>query len=302
MKVLVCGVGSNAGNSYIRRLFDLKNGYDLEIIGSDVNPPNLVSASSLCDRFVNLGYHTDSGFDTSFREFICEHKIDAVFPLQNGELRAVSKLPNTKSPRFEIPSDLYDDKFKMAKFLEQQGVCVPEVKSDNANLGDINNWLKKKKNGGGSVGVGRLTNKYELTEGDYFERRISGTEYTVDSFVDRNSGYEYSIARERLETKAGVCTKCRLHFDDRFKELSSLLGRILGQHGALCYQVIDDGLNLHLFDLNLRAGGGTEMSRFSGLDFFDANLCLALGIAYKQTLKPKNIGKFVTRQYVETLS
>jgi carbamoyl-phosphate synthase large subunit len=45
--------------------------------------------------------------------------------------------------------------------------------------------------------------------------------------------------RERIETKAGVCSKARLFHDDRILEIANAIGSVVGLKGAFCFQILE---------------------------------------------------------------
>lgn len=301
MKIAVCGAGSNFGYAYLKRLFALKNQYDLEIIGIDINPPQQISSKLFCDKVTSVGRHTSKGFDEYLFEVLSREKVDYVFPLQNGELRALNKNFRFKSPQFDIDDMLFTDKSALGNYLSDRSILTPIIKDEDIarSKGEI---FVKPKNGGGSLGV-KLWDGIPFDQSKmYLERFIDGTEYTVDSYYEKLTERSFTVARERLEIKAGVSTKCRLHVDERFIELSKKIARAIGQDGCICFQVIDDGKDLYVIDVNLRCGGGTEMSRFSGFDFYQASIFALLGEKPHIPKTTQNLGSYVTRQYHEILS
>lgn len=301
MKVAVCGAGSNFGYAYLKRLFQLKPSYNMELIGVDVNPPHLVSGSLFCDKVVSAGYHTDHDFEGHFLELIEKEEIDYIFPLQNGEIAALQNVNTVNSPQFKIPNNFHKNKKYVIKMLNEYGIMTAYFSTNEINKNDIP-ILIKPLNGGGSIGVENWNKLPFDSSKFYLEKRILGTEYTVDSYYNHRSFELFLLARERIETKAGVSVKCKLHLDERFKLLAKKIGDIIGQIGCICFQVIDDGQDLYLIDLNFRCGGGTEMSRFSGFDFYDASISSLLSLKVKIPKVIENQGRYVTRQYHEILS
>ena len=131
MKIAVCGAGSNFGYAYLKRLFALKNQYDLEIIGIDINPPQQISSKLFCDKVTSVGRHTSKGFDEYLFEVLSREKVDYVFPLQNGELRALNKNFRFKSPQFDIDDMLFTDKSALGNYLSDRSILTPIIKDED---------------------------------------------------------------------------------------------------------------------------------------------------------------------------
>lgn len=249
----------------------------------------------------SAGRHTSRGFNELLYDILFQENVDYVFPLQNGELRALNKNPHFKSPQFDLDDTLFTDKSALGNYLSERSVLTPIINEERVadSKGEI---FIKPKNGGRSLGVEVWDGMPFDQNKMYLEELIQGTEYTVDSYYEKLTGRSFTVARERLEIKAGVSTKCRLHVDERFTELSKKIARAIGQDGCICFQVIDDGKELHVIDVNLRCGGGTEMSRFAGFDFYQASIYALLGKKPDIPSTIQNLGAYVTRQYHEILS
>ena len=104
-------------------------------------------------------------------------------------------------------------------------------------------------------------------------------EITVEVFNRR--GMIHSLCRERLETKAGVCTKARIWVDTALHSLSQRLCAVLDLPEAFCFQVMagEDGTWL-ITDVNPRLGAGTALSTAYGWSLASAALACWGGIEY----------------------
>lgn len=128
---------------------------------------------------------------------------------------------------------------------------------------------------------------------------FAGREVTVDAFVPRRGGETRAICRERIETKANVCSKARLFHDDRILEIAGAIAAAVGLTGAFCFQIMESEQGAEdwaVIDVNPRTGGGTAMSGTVGFDVIGANLLDALGLDYASRLQPLSGEHFVVRQ------
>jgi phosphoglycolate phosphatase-like HAD superfamily hydrolase len=122
--------------------------------------------------------------------------------------------------------------------------------------------VAKPRSGVGSSGFMLLTSQEALDEirGDeqrVVQARCQPPEVTIDVFLSLDGGNFRAICRERLETRAGVCTKARVFESDELTALAETIGRGLGLFGACCIQVMRDASNAwSVTDVNARPGGG----------------------------------------------
>ena len=103
-----------------------------------------------------------------------------------------------------------------------------------------------------------------------YQLPCQGSELTIDVLSLENSFV--AIARERLETKAGVCTKARVFVDPWITELSRRVATAFGLAGLFCFQLMGDLLNydFQIIDVNPRCGGGTALSAAAGFPIYEA--------------------------------
>src|SRR5207248_606409 len=104
--------------------------------------------------------------------------------------------------------------------------------------------LLKPRSGRGSVGVLRIDTKERFESarnslGAYVAQEpCVSPEVTIDAFRGRDGKSFRAVARERLEVKAGVCTKARLFEDDELASIAERIGDGLDLTGTYCVQVM----------------------------------------------------------------
>jgi hypothetical protein len=173
--------------------------------------------------------------------------------------------------------------------------------------GGDDEWFCKPRRGFGSRGTKLLTrhNISRLSQQELGElliqERCKSPEVTVDSFYDASQGRGYAYCRERLEVKAGVCTKAKLYSEPELVEFASLIGSGLRQRGTISFQAMRSSSGWVVTDLNLRPGAGTAMTCAAGFDVLSAAIACRNGENYERFLRPIADAEtfFVTRQYSE---
>jgi carbamoylphosphate synthase large subunit len=312
MRVVLLGAGG-AGTSFaIATRLRANLGEDVRLIITDSNDPHLVSTSLLADACIRVPYANDPAFPALLADIIEREGVQTYIPILNDEIVLAARLQ--ADPRYAHidfwSSPLYaqcTDKSFADAWLNGIGVRTPAmIAVEELATGD-GPWFAKPRRGFGSRGVGVMhgadLRRLGPAERDALlvQELCRLPEVTVDSFYDAADGIGRAYCRERIETKAGVCTKARIFRDTALEAMAATIGRALGQRGTLCFQVMQGRDGWVVTDLNLRSGAGTAMSCAAGFDVLSAAYACRLGQDYLRFLPPlepeRNI--FVTRQYAE---
>jgi carbamoyl-phosphate synthase large subunit len=97
------------------------------------------------------------------------------------------------------------------------------------------------------------------------EEFLSGVEYTVDVFVDRAGEVRCPVVRRRLEVRAGEVSKARVVRDDQLASLAvKVVETLPGAYGCLNVQIISDGADAGVVEINARFGGGYPLTWRAG--------------------------------------
>ena len=309
--VLVGAAGT--GTAYgimtaIRRAFSQK----VRIVGIDVNPPELVTTSLICDTLVQVPYASSPDFRNTLLRIIDEQQIDAFLPLLPGEILASVELAASSAlfagleclTGSQTLARLSIDKLSMAQWLEANHLPTPRTTSPQAGLGGHAHFLKPR-SGTGSHGARKVTSA-ELDAllpalgTDWIVQEIcEGHEVTVDAFQDPSNRFFRALARDRLEVKSGVSTKCRVREDAELETLARELASKLGVAGSFCFQVIGAPGQWRIIDVNSRPGAATAMSAACGNDFSAALIARWLKSDYSALFRSLPAPAIVTRQYAE---
>jgi carbamoylphosphate synthase large subunit len=309
--VLIGGAGT--GTAYgimtaIRRVFS----QNVRIVGIDVNPPEMVTASLICDTLVQVPYANSPEFGGCLSGIIEDQKIDAFLPLLPGEIQA--SLALAQSSRGESPLEfltgsqelarLSIDKLSMAQWLDANNLPTPRTTNPGESpMGEA--LFLKPRAGTGSHGARKVTTA-ELERllpslgPEWIVQEIcGGQEVTVDAFHDPSNHFFRAVARDRLEVKSGVSTKCRVREDAELEALAHQLATKLEVAGAFCFQVLGGPGDWRIIDVNSRPGAGTAISAACGNDFAAALIARWLQSDYTTLFERLAVPTIVTRQYTE---
>ena len=288
-------------------------GADVRIVGMDTNPPELVTTSLLCDAFHEVPRADDPSFAGALESVLAAETPATYLPILNDEIALASTLAvsgrasgiDIVAPAPEV-AELCRDKLALAEWLTGHGVDCPQtcLPDDRSGPGP---WFMKPRNGFGSRGTRLVGDECLLAaspddlHGMILQEACRAPEVTVDSFFDAAAGEGRALCRERLETKAGVCTKARVFHDDDLGDMAARIGAALGQRGTICFQVMRADDRWVVTDLNLRPGAGTAMTCAAGFDVLSALLACRWEMPTEPYFADSALDRdiIVTRQYAE---
>jgi carbamoylphosphate synthase large subunit len=291
-------------------------GDKVTVVAADTNPAHLVAASALSDAFEQVPPAADPCFRSYLVNALKRHGIDTVVPILDEEIVLVASLREdgtlldgtfvTLAPS-SATAKVCLDKLATYHWLVSNGFPTPKTCLPKEAAWRPDGWLMKPRTGHGSIGVVdvRSENVFRQVSADGSEmivqERCQPPECTLDAFISRRDSYSRVLCRERLEVKAGVCSKARIFEDPSLASLATRVGRGLNLLGTFCVQVMrspssDEWL---ITDVNPRPGGGTRMCAAVGVDFLAATLADAWGLDVGPLLSKLVGERFVTRQYEE---
>jgi len=285
---------------------------DLRIVVTDTNPPHLVAASLLADAFRQVPFSTDATFPDILKATIAGERIDTYLPVVDHEIGLASAMLAAG----ELPAELRllappawaaalcQDKLAEHEWMMGHGMPTPETRAIGAQI-PPGTWFLKRRQGFGGRDARRVTLAHvgELTaeEREHFvlQAVCSEPEVTLDVFHSSRFDLRRIVCRERLETKAGVCTKARIFRDDELESLALRVASLLEIDGGFCMQVMRCEGRWTVTDINPRLGAGTAMSVPLGTDFFAAAFACAWGEDPARFLPLLEGEAFVVRQHAD---
>ncbi|WP_423370305.1 ATP-grasp domain-containing protein [Burkholderia sp. LMG 32019] len=277
--VLVTAAGTATAVNVIKSLSQTPG---VRVVTTDSNERHMIAAPA---RWNTTHYQVPLASDTdafvSALVAICEKEgVDAIYPIHDAEILAVTAHRARFPARVRLPALSADsvrnsnDKLLNFEICREAGLPVPDtIPGSKLQSSDIEHYhalIRKPRSGVGSVGVRRVTNfdgldrQADLTDSIVYQQPCTGDEYTID--VLRVGSDLISVARERLETKAGVCTKARVFVHPNTDALARRIADVFELQGLFCFQVIGDieSGDLKIIDINPRCGGGTALSVAAG--------------------------------------
>ena len=284
-------------------------GDEVRLVAADMHPAHLVAASAVADAFEQVPPTADASFPARLEEGLRRHDADLYVPILDTEIELAARAPvagvTTLAPPHEAAL-LCLDKLAMARWLEARGLPTPPTAPAGEAAWREGGLVVKPRRGWGSAGVRRLAAAADLEalRGDaelVAQPVCSGPEITIDGFRSRTDGRVATACRERIEVKAGVCTKARVHHDGRLDELARAVAGGLGLTGAFCLQVMQLDGEPHITDVNPRPGAGTRLSAAVGFDPMAALVAEALGRDPREHLGRVAQERHVVRRYVEVV-
>ncbi len=217
-----------------------------------------------------------------------------VFASDNEDLNNL----NVKS--FGISKNLlfYKNKIKTNNYLKSINIPTPLV----FPVSDVKNeqqYIVKPINGCGSSGVKVLFGNSikELPNIDDFiiQEICSEPEYTLECFYYNNQ--IYSVTRERIASKSGVCVKTCISQNKKLENYAQLLMKHTQLPHIFNMQFMRNQSNEYVCtDLNLRAAGGMSLSYAAGWDEVSALANIMLNKDEQSIIQFVN--KQIKRQYI----
>jgi len=286
----------------------IKNSFndDFVLCIGDVNPPNLIPASILCEEYYQIPFIHDVGYYEYMIELLKEKNIDILVPLidfdlvlfPNDNIDLIKLNVYSTAPNGQL-MNISKSKTDLSKLLSGNGILLPRI-YNQSEIEPNKEYFVKPDSGFGSKNAGVLAGKNIVFSDNIIVQDIlHHPEITMEIF--RKDDYLSCICRERLETKAGVCTKARFYEDVEIGEIIHRIHAFIELPLACCIQFMKNNDNKWcLTDFNMRLGAGTALSSAAGFDISAAFLSVLAGKNnFKEYLKKISGELFVVRVYNE---
>lgn len=303
IKLLLLTCGTNACYHIAKTIKKHFSDY-FYIIGCDINKEWLIPTQPYLDEFFQTPFSSDKNY-YSFILKICEvAEVDWIIPsfdsdqfLFSCDNQYLVKL-GVKSFGISKKLDFYKDKILTNKFLENIGIPVPNFFA-REELIDEKKYFVKPIHGVGSIGVGvkkgfEIKNAVDVTE--YLLQEIcSEPEYTLECFCYNRK--IYSVCRERIANKAGVCTKTRIFKNPELQKYAQILAESVDLPYIFNMQFMKKSTGEYVCtDLNLRTAGGMSLSYAAGWDEVSAIANIMLEKDVQTILQA--VDKDIEEQYI----
>jgi carbamoyl-phosphate synthase large subunit len=284
IRVLVTGAGGPAGVSVIRALTAAGHHViavdaDPTAVGLRLAPDSAVVPRSDAVEFID-----------AVRAVGVEHRAAALISTVAEEMARLGEARRELAEAgmamwLPSPTTVNDciDKWAFAKVMKKAGLPVPATGLGNAN-GVPGPWIVKPRFGRGSRDVvsadsaARLWWALDVVPDPIVQTRCDGREFTVDALVDPGGALVASVARWRVETKAGISTKgvtfVHAGVTEAVGNVLQALG-LLGPANVQGFVAEDDSVTI--IEVNPRFSGGLPLSIAAGSDLVGQYLNAILG-------------------------
>lgn len=284
MNILITGAGGAATPALVEVL--KKKGRYNPIL-ADMNITTLIKSYDAIS--VQIPAANSKDFVSAIVDIVRAYDIEAIVPGVDEELLPLTKYySSSNSPFIVSPSEdiikLTLDKYKLNKFLQKNGVSVPDTwrirdfdKIDENSL--AKSLIAKPIFGRGSRGVyfsdsaeeARYLAKYLTLKqpNTIFQELIRGVEYTV-SMVCSKSGEVLGIVPKRVIDKRGVTIEAVTEKNPTIESYCKEMQDALSATGPMNIQLImsEEGIP-YVFEINPRVSTTTILTIVAGFDEID---------------------------------
>lgn len=312
IRVLLLSCGTNAC-SHVAKVLKQKFSDYFYIVGCDINKEWLVPTSKYLDDFVQCPVSIDDGYYSFILELCKTKGIDWILPSFDNEHFLFCcdnedlKLLGVKSFGINSTLEFYRDKQKTNEFFASVGIPVP--KKFSIDMIDYQTeYFIKPIHGVGSVGTYKKLGKdikILNSNNDFLIQEICfEPEYTLECFLYNKK--IYSVTRERIMSKSGVCTKTRVFKNKTLENYAYKLASMTNLPYIFNMQFMKNMDNQFVCtDLNLRTAGGMSLSFAAGFDEVSAIANIMLGKDEATIIKSVNSPiqeQYVVRSYQDIVT
>jgi hypothetical protein len=253
------------------------------LIVCDTNPKHLVHSSVFANEFITIPPISSSGYENFMLNLFTEHHITILVPLIDYDLKLFSR-DNKKLVAENIFStaplnstfDTLANKINMKEYLKSIDIATPEIFKADSIEPEKEYYIKDIVGFGSRGAYSALGSTLNLIENNKLIQELCfKPEVSADVFVYKKR--IFVLCRERIEVKAGVCTKARIFYDDVIRKIIEKIAHNIELPIVSCIQFMKNSNNeWSLTDFNLRPGAGTAMSAAVGFQCVRAALAIWL--------------------------
>ncbi|WP_243546894.1 ATP-grasp domain-containing protein [Pseudodesulfovibrio tunisiensis] len=312
LKIIVLSCGTNA-NYHLCRIFKKNFPNNFYLIGADTNSPENVPNISLLDEFYQIPSVADSAYYSAVVSICKKERPDFILPTfdkeqllfhpQNPDLNSLS-IKSLSTPYESLVH--YNNKKNMSFFLKANGFDVPKI-HDKVTLNENQDYFVKPIDGVGSVGARLMRGSVikELDDPSLLVQEVCRPpEITMEVF--RYGTQISTVTRERIQTKAGVCTKAKLSSNKNLEDVAKRLIRCIQTPHFFNLQFMKNSQNNFVItDVNFRLAGGMSISYAGGWDEASALAHCLLQYSEKKIFAPLQLRhkeQWVSRVYTEVVT
>ncbi len=312
-RLLLLSCGTNACYHCAKTLKE-KFQKDFYIVGADINEQYLTPTCNYLDAFYKVPYSTSPDYYETIIKILNEEKIDYILPSFDSDQKLfypenedlIELGVKSLAVNFETLK-IYDDKEKMNSFLNSNGFLTPKF-FNQEEIENNKNYFIKPKNGVGSIGAkietGFNIKNVKNADSILIQEICTEPEYTVECF--NFNGIVRTITRERIASKAGVCTKTKIfNHPELEKNAADFVKKVKCPHCFNLQFMKNQNNDFVITDVNLRLAGGMSLSAAVGWDEISALAKIMLDKKEEEifeTLPEKIQPQYVVRAYTDIVT
>lgn len=300
--LLITAAGTGTAYGYALAL--AQRGPSVTLVTADTHAACWVSAAIFAQTHLQVPPFDAGGYLDALGEIIGTHGVTHYLPILDSEIQWAARHRDRLAAEVIAPPAPFVD-FAVAKdrypqVLARWGIDAPR---GYARHDAVFPCYAKRPGSFGSRGAWVVKNETELAglpADAFLQELVAGPEFTVDCYPLGDS--TFCSVRERVDVKAGVCTKARIAPNPELEHIAGRLVEAFDLRSPFCFQAIRcDGY--FVTDVNPRLGAGTALSAANGSDFFGAHLDAVFCCGDpRDRLRRHHEVCAVTRQYVEYVS
>ena len=241
------------------------------------------------DNYISdIPFYDQKNFIPYIKEIVKIYSIDAIYPTMDTVITILSQ--HEKDIECKIISspsettEICNSKRKTYEVLKNI-IIVPKTFSKISEICSYPVFMKPEI-GYGSRGAKKIES--ELQAKEHFENYpnciiseyLSGKEYTIDCFTNKNRKLIFTGVRERVRIMNGISVNTSEVFqkNDNFKTIAEKINKTLNFNGAWFFQLKENENNqLVLLEIACRLGGSSALFRNKGINFAMLSLFNSFG-------------------------
>lgn len=311
MKTILISAAGTASAYHLIEQAKVLFGSSVLVYAADINPRNLVPSALIADKYFTVPAISSDGYRDFMLRLIGKEEIDIYVPLIDADVKEfpaddleLLACGCRSTAPIRAASEMLSDKVAWGDYLRAKGLPIPQAFSVE-DLPSEGMFFMKPRLGFGSRGsdiydADQIRDKFDTSM--IIQEVCNFPEITVEIFCEKD--IVECLCRERLETKAGVCTKARIFHCEELVSIVKELAKVVSLPVASCVQFM---MNEHgkwvMTDCNPRIGAGTALSSAIGWNLAAAALHSWLGASEKAPsfLRGVSEERFVGRVYKEVV-
>lgn len=282
--LLLLTCGTNACYHVSKRLKECF-GNRIRIVGADINKEWMIPTKPFLDGFYQCPFTSDPSYYQFILSICKKESVSFLLPSFDADQKLFYD-GNVDLEELGVRSlgisqkliDIYQSKEETNCYLNSVGLPIPRLFSKDEVVFD-KVYFCKPRNGVGSIGVKKMKGAdiLNMLETDMLiEEVCAEPEVTLECF--NYDGKVYSVARERLDTKSGVCTKARVYYDSSLEKVAQTFADSIQLPYIFNLQFMTNSRGEKVItDVNLRTAGGMSLSFAAGWDETEALGKIMLG-------------------------